>query len=142
MKYKNLFLGILIVVLLSLLDSGYGLAGPPPMPASFFGTVKMAGSNVPSTTKVSAWINGVKYAETTVLTYNSDTVYAIDVPGDIAGTPEIEGGTTGDLIFFLIGDLAATQTGIWQAGTNTELDLSAITQGESFEIYLPLILIE
>ena len=40
----------------------------PPIPSSFYGTVKLNGSNVPGGTKVSAWIGGVKYAETETTT--------------------------------------------------------------------------
>jgi hypothetical protein len=136
-KYKVLIFGILIVGVLSLLDLGYGLAGPPPMPSSFFGTVKINDSNVPLTTKVSAWINGIKYSEETVIMYNDDTVYSLDVPGDVAGTPEIEGGKPGDTIIFFIGNQVANQTDIWQSGSNTELNLSAFTPSESFKLYLP-----
>lgn len=139
-KNNILVIAILIFALIGLLDIGDGLASPPPMPSSFYGTVKVDGSNVPLTTKVTAWIDGVKYGETTVLMYNVDTVYAIDIPGDIAGTPEIEGGKPGDLIFFHIDNRAATQTGIWQSGTNTELNLSAHTPDGSFKLYLPIII--
>lgn len=140
MKNKILLSGILFAAFLGLLDSGYGSANPPPMPASFYGTVKVDGSNVPLTTKISAWINGVKYAETTVLMYGADTVYTLDIPGDISGTVEIEGGKPGDLILFHIGNRSANQTGIWQSGTNSELNLSASTPGGSFTLYLPIII--
>jgi hypothetical protein len=139
-KNKLLIFVILAVALLGLLDKGDGLAGPPLMPSSFYGTVKINGSNVPLTTKVSAWINGIKYAETTVIMYNADTVYSLDVPGDIAGTPEIEGGKPGDLIVFYIDNQAANKTGIWQSGTHTELNLSAFIPDGSFKLFLPIII--
>lgn len=136
MKNKILIFSIL-VALLGFLDKRDGLAGPPPMPSSFYGIVKMNGSNVPSTTKVSAWINGIKYSEETVIMYNDDTVYSLDVPGNVAGTPEIEGGKPGDTIIFFIGNQVANQTDVWQSGSNTELNLSAFTPSESFKLYLP-----
>ncbi len=139
MKNKILIFSIL-VALLGFLDKRDGLAGPPPMPSSFYGIVKMNGSNVPSTTKVSAWINGIKYAETTVIRYNDDTVYSLDVPGDIAETPEIEGGKPGELIIFYIDSESANKTGIWQSGTNTELNISAFTPYGSFKLNLPIII--
>ena len=140
MKYKYLLIVVLIIIGLVLVEVPTGLAEPPPMPSSFYGTVKENGSNVPLSTKISAWINGVKYAETPVIIYIADTVYTLDVPGDIAGTAEIEGGKSGDLIFFYIGNRTANQTGFWQSGTNTELNLSTITPNGSFKIYLPNII--
>lgn len=140
MRDKLLVFGILVVALLSLFDLGSGLAAPPPMPSSFYGTVKVDGSNVPLNMKVSAWIDGIKYAEMTVIMYNADTVYSLDIPGDIAETPEIEGGKPGDVIFFHIGNQTADQTAIWQSGTNTELNLSAETPEGGFINYLPIII--
>jgi hypothetical protein len=96
----------------------------PPLPSSFYGTVKVDGANVPVGTTVSAWINGVNYAETTVLPYNGDTVYSLDVPGDDPETPGVEGGISGDTVVFYIGDQLADQTASWQSGTNVELDLT------------------
>ena len=116
-----------------------GSAQPPPMPASFFGTVKASGSNLPLSSKVSAWIDGVKYAETSIAEFNSDTVYTIDIPGDILSTPEIEGGKPGDTITFLVNNSVANQSAIWQSGTNSELDLTIISSVGSFKVYLPLI---
>ena len=139
MKVNTLIFSFSVVVLFSLILAGVGLAEPPPIPASFYGTVKANGSNVPLSTKVSAWIDGVKYAETTVIVFNADTVYNIDVPGDILSTSEIEGGKPGDLITFHVNSSVANQAGTWQSGTNTELNLSIILSIGSFKLYLPLI---
>jgi hypothetical protein len=117
------------------------LAGPPPLPSSFYGTVKEDGANVPVGTTVSAWINGVKYAETTVSLYAGATVYSLDVPGDVSETPGIEGGVSGDTVVFHIGDHLADQTGSWQSGTSVGLDLTYTVAEEldEYRIYLPCV---
>jgi hypothetical protein len=73
----------------------------PPMPSSFYGTVKLDGANVPDGTVVSARINGVTYASMTAITYLGDTVYYFDVPGDDPDTSGvIEGGVAGNTVVF------------------------------------------
>ena len=114
-------------------------AGPPSMPSSFYGLAGENGANVPVGTVISAWINGVQYAETPCLLYDGNSVYAMDVPADDPGTPgTTEGGLEGDLVIFKIGGIVANQTGIWHGGINQELDLSIIITLE--RIYLPLII--
>lgn len=139
LKKKNILLGNLAIVVLSFLIVGKGFAQPPPMPSSFYGTVKANGSNVPLSTKVAAWIDGVKYAETSVIEPNGDTVYNLDVPGDNSGTPEIEGGKPGELITFSINNDFTSQTGTWQSGTNTELNLSVSQVVGNSKLYIPII---
>jgi len=98
----------------------------PPLPSSFRGTVKWNnGDNVLEGTTVSAWINGVKYAETQSQMDAGDSVYAIDVPGDDPETTEVEGGVEGDTVVFKVGDSTASQTGTWHTGTDVELNLTA-----------------
>jgi len=108
------------------------LSGPtvveamPPLPSSFRGTVKWDGTNVPAGTVVSAWINGVKYAETQSQMYQGNSVYAINVPGDDPETTGVvEGGVEGDTIVFKVGDSTASPTGTWHTGTDVELNLTA-----------------
>ena len=140
LKNKYYVLGSLVIVVLSLFTARRGAAEPPPMPSSFYGTVKSNGSNVPLSTQVSAWINGVKYAETSVIEFNGDTVYNLDIPGDILATPEIEGGKPGELVTFSINSDFAAQKGTWQSGTNTELNLSIGQPVGSYKLFLPNIL--
>jgi len=97
----------------------------PPIPSSFYGTVKLNGSNVPNGTKVSAWIGGVKYAETETETWQGDSVYSIDVPGDDPDTPGKDGGVEGETIVFKIASYTADQTGTWHSGTSLPLNLTA-----------------
>ena len=109
------------------------------MPSSFYGLAEENGASVPIGTVISAWINGVKYAETACISYNGKSVYSLDVPADDPGTPGItEGGIEGDVVLFKIGDIEANQSGIWHGGTNQELDLSIIIRLE--KVYLPLII--
>ena len=97
----------------------------PPIPSSFYGTVKLNGSNVPNGTKVSAWIGEIKYSETETTTWGGDSVYSIDVPGDDPETPGKDGGVEGETIVFKIASYTADQTGTWHSGTNVELNLTA-----------------
>jgi hypothetical protein len=112
----------------------------PPLPSSFYGTVKLNGANVPLGTLVSARINGVQYASTTVLIYQGNTVYSLDIPGEDTDVPGIQGGSEGDTIVFFIGSIQASQTAIWHSGTNVNLNLtgSGVLPTYFFR-YLPLV---
>ena len=124
MKSRRILISVTIV--LSILMATFSVAqAVPPLPSSFHGTVKVHGENVEEGTVISAWINGVKYAETASLMYEGDSVFAIDVPGDDTSTVDvIEGGVDHDTIVFKIGDLEAFETGLWIKGTYVELNLS------------------
>jgi uncharacterized repeat protein (TIGR01451 family) len=98
----------------------------PPTPSSFYGTVKWNGANVPAGTIVHAKINTVEYVSATVLTYNGDTVYSLDVPGEDPDVTGIQGGVPGDTVVFYIGSAPATQTASWQGGTNVNLNLTEV----------------
>lgn len=126
MKFKQILIPLTLAVVLLLLTFSPALAVPP-LPSSFYGTVKMDGVNVPDGTTVTAWINGVQYASTTTTTIGSDSVYAMDVPGDDPATVPIEGGTAGATIVFHIGALTAAETGTWAEGTNVQRNISWTT---------------
>ena len=123
-SHRILVIGITLALMAAVVPSAWAL---PPLPSSFYGTVKANSANVPVGTPVTALINGVPYAATTVTLYLSDTVYSLDVPGDDPTTPGvIEGGREGDTIVFRIGlNTIADQTGVWHGGTNAMLNLSA-----------------
>ena len=141
-KRRLCLLSVIVLGLMVLFSFSTATASPhmiPPLPSSFYGTVKDNGENVPVGTTISAWINGVQYGETDTLLYNQESVYAVDVPGDDPSSPGIiEGGIQGDIIVFKIGVNVADQTAIWQTGTNNGLNLSRGLLPE--KIYLPLIL--
>jgi hypothetical protein len=107
----------------------------PLVPSSFHGTVKLNGANVPAGTVIHAYINGVEYAHTTVLTYQGDTVYSLDVPSEDTDTPGTQGGVEGDKIDFYIGSKKVTQTGTWHSGTYISLNL----YDPAFTTFLPLV---
>lgn len=114
----------------------------PPLPSSFYGKVKVNGANVPVGTEVTAWIDGVRYAFTTTIMNEGESVYSFDVPGDDPSTLDvIEGGTQGQAIVFRIGNLVAHHSAIWQSGTYENHDLFA---GEGVDrdylVFLPLVL--
>jgi uncharacterized repeat protein (TIGR02543 family) len=127
MKKLRIIFVLLITTGMLLLDISTALAVPP-FPASFYGTVKLDGANVPAGTQVYAFINNIQYGSSPYMLYNGDTVYSLNVPGDDISTPGvIEGGTTGDTVVFRVGSSRADQTVPWQAGTNTNLNLTATT---------------
>lgn len=98
----------------------------PPLPSSFYGTVKVNGKNVQDGTPIKAIINGKVYAEGQTQTYKGDSVYSLDIPGDDASTTDvIEGGHDGDKVAFNVNGVDFGQTGVWKSGTNINLDLSA-----------------
>ena len=103
----------------------------PPLPSSVYGTIVVNGTRVADGTLVEALINDQVYAYTTSLTYEGDSAYALDVPGDDESTQVIEGGVEGDVIVFRVAGQLAGQTATWRSGTNQELDLSVTTQAVS-----------
>jgi len=123
---RNKAIAVLVVVTTLLLSGITIVEAVPPLPSSFHGTVRWSiGINVSPGIVVSAWINGVKYAETPVQTYLGNSVYALNVPGDDPDTPEVEGGVEGNTVVFKVRDSIADQTGTWHSGTDVELNLTA-----------------
>jgi hypothetical protein len=116
----------------------------PPVPSSFWGTVKVNEANVPFGTVVSAKINGVVYATYPITpdsVINGTTYYSLDVPGEDPDTTGIQGGKDGDTIVFTIGSIQATSTAIWHSGTMVNVNLTGFTEEPStITTFLPLIL--
>jgi hypothetical protein len=68
---------------------------------------------------------------------NIKSQYSADIPGDISGTPEIEGCATGDQVTFTIkGELAEQSSIPWETGGMKDYDLSF---GTPNLVFLPLI---
>ena len=78
----------------------------------YYGEIFIGGVHPTTPQVVSAWINGVKYAETTSGSIQGQSVweFLIDVPPDDPGTVPIEGGMNGDTILFKIAGFNATPT--------------------------------
>ena len=127
MKLIRITTVVLMIITLLLANVSPALALPP-LPSTFSGTVLVNGVGSPAGTLISAWINGVKYAEVPVTIYLGVTYYGIDVPGDDPATSGIiEGGTQLQTIVFQIGTLVAQQTGSWQSGNPQSLNLTAVS---------------
>ena len=125
---KFLSLSVLIG-LISLLITLPALAIPP-LPSSFYGTLKVNGANVPDGTLVQALINGQVFATGYTQTYQGASVYALNIPGDDTDTTLQDGGRENDPIKFEIGGALADQTGTWKSATNVNLNLTATVVGE------------
>jgi hypothetical protein len=138
----KLFQGIssLILTVVLLLPNNQNVRAFP-MPPGFYGMVKVDETNVPAATVISAKINGVQYASTIVTTYQGNTVYSLTVPYDDPYTSGIiEGGVEGDIITFYIGNIMASQTATWHAGTLNNLNLTGYSVGPLyFNLYLPVV---
>jgi hypothetical protein len=104
--------------------------GPPEIPANFWGTVRISGANVPDGCEIAAWVNGVKAAQRPVeLDPQSGSIYVLNPAGDDPATPEIDGGTNGAEVTFVLylpggGAVPLLPKGVWISGSRTELNLS------------------
>ena len=144
MKNKTILIALLLVTGLLIAPISSALAGrfqdtPPTQPSGFWGTVKINGANVADGTVITAWIGAANCANDSVITFEGDTVYNLDVPAVDAEHPNC--GTTGAMVTFKIGEVTADQTGTWNGGTNLELPLTAtvnyppeITEGASTSV--------
>ena len=106
------------------------LAGPPVLPSSFYGVIKINGVSVPTGTLVTAWISGTQCAEAAVTPYGSDSVYGLNVPADDPDTLARDGGVAGDPITISVraGGQVIVRTAIWQSGSNVRVDLAQHTK--------------
>ena len=94
---------------------------PPPLPASFYGT--LAG-DVNEDVTIAAVLKNKTVVQTTPRQNENEWVYSLIIPGDIAHTKAIEGGSPGDTIEFHINGEMSAQTAVWQSGSNTRLNLT------------------
>ncbi|HDP98367.1 MAG TPA: T9SS type A sorting domain-containing protein [bacterium] len=102
-----------------------------PLPTGFYGFVTVRNAPAPVGTKISAWINGIKYYPE--ININRQGQYnLLLVSGDDPKTEQIEGGSDGDVVRFKItlttGDTLISETrGRWKEGKNHRLDLFALS---------------
>lgn len=112
---------IICLVLLVLPSAAQAI---PPLPSSFYGTVKVNNKNVADGTLVEALINDIVVAHGYTQTYQGDSVYTLDIPGDDGSTTAIEGGKEGFQVSFNVEGVTANETGYWHTGTNVMLNLT------------------
>ena len=129
-------ISIAVVLLLLVGESVWAV---PPLPSSFYGRVILDGEDASPGVVVSAWIRGIKSAETTVVSYEGHSAFAINVQGDDNDSLEVEGGVEGDVIIFYIANYRAAETAVWRSATNVEHDISSSSL-PPHRIYLPVIL--
>jgi hypothetical protein len=110
--------GILIILPLVVALLVPALALAQPEVCGFYGSVSSNGMSVADDTVVSAWIDETKVAEcpTTSSQY-----------GLAPNTLRIAGQFGGKVVHFKVGIIQATQTAVWEKGTNVKLDLTAFT---------------
>ena len=91
----------------------------PQIPHRFYGNVTIYGSPVPDGTLVEAIIPNIAYSSARTL----NGTYDLMVPADDPDTPEIEGGRSGDLIYFYVEQTYVTSY-TFENGKITKLNLS------------------
>lgn len=121
---KKIFFSFAVVCLAVLALPADVQAIPPSLPSSFYGTVKINGANTPDGTMVEALINSQVVAQGSSQTYQGDSVYSLDVPGDDSSTTSLEGGREGDAIVFRIGGIMSNEQGAWHSAANVALNLT------------------
>lgn len=126
MKHLSKLLSLSLIVFVASFFIATPVRAIPPLPSSFYGTVKVNNANVPDGTVIQALIGGQVYAEGYTQTYQGDSVYTLDVRGDDSGTTTVDGGREGDTIQFKIGGAPAVQTAVWKTATNVALNLTAV----------------
>ena len=97
---------------------------PPVLPSNFYGEIHFNNDGPMSGDKVNIFLTGAgsPLVTTPIINAGSNLIYLVDVPGDIAGTAEKEGGTEGEALTFMInGRVVATHT--WHGGTSFALNL-------------------
>ncbi|MFN8444594.1 MAG: cohesin domain-containing protein [Caldilineaceae bacterium] len=120
-RFTRLF-SYLLVVLFSL--SSIPVYAVPQLPSSFWGTVTNGGASAAAGLVVTAWINGVQYAQGQTLISGGQTYYSLDIPSDDTDTPGIEGGKEADTVIFKISGQATGQSGVWHSGTTVQQNLT------------------
>ena len=126
-KLSKFLIVLLIVLLVNVFPALQVFAWFPPIPSSFYGTVKVNGENAADGTLVQALINGQVFATGYTQTYQGNSVYALDVPGDDSATTSIDGGRDNDVVQFMVGEVLAAETGVWKSATNAGINLTLST---------------
>src|SRR3990172_317863 len=110
---KKIALSLLVLVLAIWSAFSSPAVAQPPV-CLFYGLARVDGAPVPGGTSVSAWVQGVKAAETTTAGDGSYRLVVVQPEGQLFS------GTT---VEFKIGESTARQTGVWRAGEVFSLNL-------------------
>ncbi len=100
---------------------------PPSLPSSYWGAVIVDGLPASDGTLVAALIGGDRVAEQPIVRSTSAALYTLNVPADDPSTATVEGGTAGASVTFALNGALTPQSASWMTGTNTRLDLAAVT---------------
>ena len=116
---KKIAISLLVLVLLLLSAFSSPALAQPPV-CLFFGQARVDGAPVPGGSRVSAWVEGVKVAETTTADDGSYKLVVTQPDGK---------NFSGSTVVFKLGESTARQTGVWMAGEviNLNLDFRAPT---------------
>ena len=128
MKNNRISPFVLLAIMLALGWTKAAFAGPPLLPAAFYGNV--LGGNETALNDgvvVVAAIDGVEYARGNLFSNEGQWVYTLKVPADDPETEAVDGGRPGDTVNFSI-DGQTFASAPWQGGSNTQVDL-ALTSG-------------
>jgi len=110
---------VLLAVVALLLFPAIAFAQGPPFPCRFHGEVQVNGLDVPDGTVITATIQGETYTATTGTTVSDGaSSYEIKI------IPAEGADFVGKNVTFMIGNNAAKETAIFDAGGNIKLDLS------------------
>lgn len=104
-------------------------------PNRFYGTVTINGALQPEGTVVEAYVGTTLCGAGTIANHNGSDVYLVDVLGSGAK----QGcASDGDTVTFRVAGLNAKETGTYQTGVPTRLDLTAT--GTATQVALPTVL--
>ena len=118
---RSLVVSLVLVLAWSIVASG---ADAPPITSRVYGSVTSGSQALPDGTAISAWVGGTKLAEGATFAADGGSAFILDVPGDIAATPEIEGAQAGQTLTFKVGGATAPETAGWQTGSYGRQDLT------------------
>jgi len=111
---------VLLAVVVLLLFPAMAFAQGPQLPCRFHGEVQVDGENVADGTSITATIEGETYTAVTPTTAYGPSTYELKII-----PPEGTEFPAGAQITFMIGAVAAGETGTFGAGSNVELNLSS-----------------
>ena len=126
-KYRLMATAFLVALVVALLPA-LVVDAAPPLPCSFWGTVKLNSLNVPDGTEVTVWSDdwSTQWTQTTTFTYEGNSTYYVEVNGDDPVTTGVKEGPVGsEPVRFKIGSSNADQTSSWVTEQSYELNLTA-----------------